>query len=404
MTWESRLIPAGFTPPDGTRKIPFAYEDLKKSFVKKGSSFTFPDADGTYVQDFGSASDKFPLRAIFHGKNCDLEAEVFEEAVRQQGVGRLDHPMYGTRNVVAIGEVIRRDDLTTAANQVIVELVFWETVGFIYPNAQNDPVATAEEALTIFGEDAATDLKNKLDNADKVSFRSNYTALLDTVKGGLEKVAEFNDGVKNRFDAISNSIDQGIDALIDDPLTLAFQTLLLIQTPARAGSLIKDRLDAYKNLLDFIVNGGNTSSPEAFIAADLMSTMVVSSMAVSVIEHEFDTRGSALSSAEFIVSQMSALNEWREQGYIDTNQTDTGSVYQSLQQAIALTAGFLVEISFTLRQERRITLNRNRTIVDLVAELYGSVDDQLDFFINTNNLSGSEILELPAGKEILYYV
>jgi len=49
-------------------------------------------------------------------------------------------------------------------------------------------------------------------------------------------------------------------------------------------------------------------------------------------------------------------------------------------------------------------LSRDRTIIDLVGELYGNIDDELDFFINSNNLSGNEILELPKGKEIVYYV
>ena len=78
--------------------------------------------------------------------------------------------------------------------------------------------------------------------------------------------------------------------------------------------------------------------------------------------------------------------------------------YQQLQEAAALTAGFLVFISFSLKQERRLVLDRARTVIDLAAELYGSVDDPLDFFIASNRLSGSEILELPIGREVVYYV
>jgi hypothetical protein len=70
---------------------------------------------------------------------------------------------------------------------------------------------------------------------------------------------------------------------------------------------------------------------------------------------------------------------------------------------VALTAGHLVETSFTLLQERRIVLDRERTIIDLAAELYGSVDDRLDLLINSNDLTGSEILELPRGRTIVYY-
>jgi len=82
---------------------------------------------------------------------------------------------------------------------------------------------------------------------------------------------------------------------------------------------------------------------------------------------------------------------------------DTGEVYQSLENSVALAAGFLVESSFTLIEERSLVLGRARTFVDLVAELYGELDDQFDFFIATNKLSGDEIVELPIGKEVIYY-
>lgn len=83
---------------------------------------------------------------------------------------------------------------------------------------------------------------------------------------------------------------------------------------------------------------------------------------------------------------------------------DTGEAYQALETSVALAAGFLVETSFTLTEERRIVLGRARTFVDLVAEVYGELDDRFDFFIATNKLSGDEIIELPIGREVVYYL
>ena len=71
---------------------------------------------------------------------------------------------------------------------------------------------------------------------------------------------------------------------------------------------------------------------------------------------------------------------------------------------MALTAAFITELSFSLKQEKSIILDRNRTIIDLSAQLYGEVDPQLDFMITSNDLSGDEIIELPRGKEIVYFV
>ncbi len=68
-----------------------------------------------------------------------------------------------------------------------------------------------------------------------------------------------------------------------------------------------------------------------------------------------------------------------------------------------MVAGYLVDISFDLRIEKVVTITRDRTIIDLCGEYYSEVDSVLDFFIETNNLSGDEHIELKAGREIVYY-
>lgn len=83
---------------------------------------------------------------------------------------------------------------------------------------------------------------------------------------------------------------------------------------------------------------------------------------------------------------------------------DTGESYQQLQNIVALTSGFLLELSFSLAQERSFTLQKPRTVIDLVAELYGGVDEFLDFFVESNSLSPFEVLEIQAGRKIVYYV
>ncbi|MGB5733851.1 MAG: hypothetical protein WBM40_05345, partial [Thiohalocapsa sp.] len=120
----------------------------------------------------------------------------------------------------------------------------------------------------------------------------------------------------------------------------------------------------------------------------------------------------ALSVADYLLDEFAALVAWREQGFGELGAPaygsrievlDTGAAYQAAQQTIAYCAGYLVTLAFTLANERSIVLDRPRTIIDLCAELYGSIDDKLDFLIDTNRLSGSEILELPRGRQIVWY-
>ena len=141
-----------------------------------------------------------------------------------------------------------------------------------------------------------------------------------------------------------------------------------------------------------------------FYTRDIYASTYISGEVLSVVNNQFATRTEAISAAEFILNEMDALTVWRDANIQLLDIIDTGEAYQQLQESVAITAGFLVEISFTLKQERSIVLDRARTIIDLSAEIYGSIDDQLDFLIESNNLSGSEILELPKGREIVFYI
>ena len=138
---------------------------------------------------------------------------------------------------------------------------------------------------------------------------------------------------------------------------------------------------------------------------DLFITSFVTGSILSVVNHTFDKKTEALTAAQDIIQQLEIVRDWREEKFLDIENIDTGGSYQALQSAVALTAGFLVEISFTFKQERSIILTKQRTIIDLCAELYGNIDDEtLNFFITSNDLSGSEILEIQKGKEIVYYI
>ena len=161
MPWTDRLREPAYTSPSGVRTT-FIYEDVSTSVTKKTSAFEFPDADGTYIQDLGRSGRRFPLRVIFSGGEYDTFAKIFDESLLEKGIGVLQHPIYGVFNVVPFGEIKRRDDLKTAANQAIFEVVFWETTGLIYPVAQNDPVSDILLSIDEFNGAASEELDESL--------------------------------------------------------------------------------------------------------------------------------------------------------------------------------------------------------------------------------------------------
>lgn len=406
MAWTDRIRQAAYTPPSGTR-FNFSYEDVGYSRTKKTTEFEFPDANGTFVQESGSTGRSYPLQCIFWGPECDREADAFDAALFERGTGKLDHPMYGTVDVVPTGTITRRDDLKSSANQVIIEVTFVATIGLSYPSSQSDPSNQVLASVTDFNQAQALEFSQNigLNSTFSVSsFRGQFEFLLNQSVSDLRNIAKTTADILTKFNLYYDSLTRGLSTLTSDPETLALQTAFLIQVPTEAtSSPIATRLSTYSTLAAELTSE-TTDTPQNFYTRDLFASLHVTGAILSTVYNNFETRASAISAAVFVLDLFEAVNKWKDNNIVVLGVFDTGAAYQQLQKAVALTAGYLVEISFTAKQERRIVLDRARTIVDLTAQLYGSVDPYLDYFIASNDLSGSEILELPRGREIVYYV
>lgn len=415
MAWQDRLQEAKVTSPLGSEFV-FIYENVSKSFDIKGTVFNFPDANGSYAQGLGFTGTRYPLQLIFSGSDYDLLADAFEDAIKETGTFRLDHPVYGSVNVVPIGKVSRTDNLKTSGNQAVFTLSFFDTINEIYPIAQVDGKATVKADLLAFNKAQADDLEDKLKlgtELDRQTFLSRFKNRLDTVKSGFQIIVDAQKKVSDKFNDVYNSINGSLNILVFLPATLAFQTAILLQTPGLLAESLKARLDGYKNIIDGLTVGDNkTQIPGLGNSADnnfqndkLYADSAISGYVNSVINFQFDTKTQALETAEELLIISNQVNTWREENNESLGILDTGESYQAIQKMVADTVGFLVQISFTLKQEIFLTLDRDRTFIDLCAELYGNVEDEtLDFFINTNNLSGSEYLEIKKGKQVVYYV
>lgn len=421
-TWEDRIKEAAYTSPGGTR-IRFYFEDVSRATDKRTAAFEFFNVPNAYVQDNGHGSRRYPLICFFWGDTHDLEATAFENALLETGVGKLEHPFYGTFDVVPFGTITRRDDLRSAANQSVVEVVFWTTTGVVYPQAEGVPGTEISAAIEGFDVAAAQAFANDIDD----STLANLLALKGTIRGhlrevnaALAQVASGVSSVEREFRDLERTLNFGIDVLIRNPLLLAQRCIELINTPSKIFENIAARLAGYADLAQRIVStdaadpekalsiGSALSSRRAkinndFEASDLFVLSAVSGSVSSSINAQFASKPEALVAAEQVQAQLDFAVAWRDDAATALEFPDTGEAYQALQQAAALAVGRLVEVSFTLVPELRIVLDRPRTIIDLAAQLYGEVDARLDTLIATNDLTGSEILELPRGREIVYY-
>ncbi len=191
MPWQDRLREAAYRSPDGTRTA-FLFQDVSRTVEKKTAAFDFPDADGTLVQDLGHKGRRYPLRLMFSGDNHDVEADAFELTLLEKGAGVLEHPRYGQVDVVPFGEITQRDDLKTRANQTVIEVTFWATIGTAYPTGQADAAAVALAAVDAYQAAASQELEDALEidtQFEDVTFQDQWEGFLDNVESATAEIA-----------------------------------------------------------------------------------------------------------------------------------------------------------------------------------------------------------------------
>jgi prophage DNA circulation protein len=367
MSWEDRLREASYKSPSGV-ELAFIYGDVGRSVSRKTSAFEFPDFDGTFVQDLGRTGRRYPLRLIFSGADHDQEADAFLSALEERGVGVLTHPRYGAVDVIPFGDITQRDDLVTAANQTVLEVTFWETVRQLFPEASATPAGTVEGLADDADAASGQALEDgvDLDTGSKVSaFKAAYQNTLDATSEALSKVAAATDSVKRTFDSITRSINNSIDVLVGDPLTLGFQTVALIQAPGAAAAQIRARLDAYGNLLNQITGAGTPSDANSMANASLYAEVYLSALARASVLDELTTQPEAIEVADEISTLFDSWVAWRDQANADLDIVDDNATYGPTSTLIGAAVGALVTRAFDLRTALTVITDRPRTIIDL---------------------------------------
>lgn len=416
MAWQDRIQDASYQSPSN-QIFEFEFEDVSVQLEKKTSEFDYPDADGSYVQDKGIKGRRFPMRIYFSGADYDLTADSFMKALAEKGTGVLAHPKYGTVNVVPMGVISRSDKLTTGANQAEIEVSFLEVNDIIFPSSQSDGYSNVVEALNKFSNVLATEFNDFIDfeTAEKrATFQSNYTKRIARMKTLLYVVAAADEETFDNFNNIYDSIDTSITDLISDPDLLSSQTTLLALSASYSSASIDDMFLAYKSFIDELLYDPKTlrvKSPSG-VAKNLFrgDYLVIADMYCALcnaaINGDFDIRSDAIAKAVILYDLFYEIAYWVDENVRGLEIVDPGDSYLQILDTMAQTVGYLIFIAFSLKQERRIITTSEHTFIDLISELYGpsNVEENIDFFINSNELNGDEILEIPRGRTIRYYV
>jgi prophage DNA circulation protein len=427
---------ASYTSDTGATISSFAYRDVSKSKEKLSTTYEFANTNQTYVQTLGSTMLRLPMEMIFIGDNYIADAEAAFNVLDSSDYGTLQHPAYGKIDVAIVGEIKKEDRILTGIGSSTITVTFYQTIKTAYPATSLDARGNILEKITEANEAAANKASQAINIKDPVdeatwqkdilnsvkSFRKTVDDLLNTesiqdLTDEIQDTVNLTQAISSEITAIQRSIESNINGIaggavdvVGNLLTIGKQIQIFTQLPARLEISIVDRANAFidglSNLLglDSKKDLVNNTNKNKFANADLQATATIAGLAEATITNtEFTTQTQAIEYVDVLLEQTEQYIVWRESQYTSLELVDDDfSTYQQIQELVNLTAGYLLELSFTLQQQKTFVCDKNYALPVIANKLYGSINFE-QRIIADNNLQGDELFFVNKGKQIIYY-
>ena len=466
MAWQDKTLEAKYTSPSG-KEFMFHYEKVSRETNLKTGIFEFPDRDGAHVQHQGAGAKSFPLICIFSGPDCMGAADAFEESLFERDIGELRHPVYGTIKVIPTGYIKREDDLINALNESRVTVTFTETITADEATPMNivslDIIEAAyddllESSVLDFAENIAVDrvaeelmLQSMLTEQVQL-LDENLISLVQSDASALAKYKTISEELKTEIRTLNsvgalNAASDMSDALKREEnftkkgLNAARLALNLMKLPSRIVVDLKEKINSYSifaaNIISQFRNDpfGIRNIANAFHSTGLVLSGCVASIASGTAfsiaraasstdrtvvnrtpnisppspsntnpDIEIVSREESIQTVHNIISLLESIKAFQDSKIVNNKFIDSKSnSYHVLNKLVYSCIQLIINISLSLPMRRTIKLDQDRQIVELVCELYGSVD-YIDKFISDNDISIDELEVIPMGREVTYHV
>ena len=452
------LLEAKYTAPSGKEFI-FFWEKQNRTTELKTGIFPFPDRDGAHVQHQGGGPISYAMTCIFNGVNHVQTANDFELALHERDIGELQHPVYGIKKVIPTGNISRDNDLISSLNESQVTITFTETM-------ISDPVSleavTADELAESFDdlmEAAAVDFAASLtveNISEQLQIQSALNIQANLLNENLSTIAPDNPDFLTTIGELRSNIKtmfNNMEKLKVNSLNVARLALNAMKIPSKITINIMEKMRGYSTLTAQITNQfrndpfGINNIKNTFASTRIALTGAVASIAIGAAlgiaqnatnNRQAENAGSggkfsagsgggtsggadsgggsgsggvisrevAVTLALELKSLFSTIQNYEDEKITKNNFVDSNATaYLLLNQLVNNSINLIFNVALSLPMKRIIKLDRDRNIIELSAEIYGSVNNFfIDKLIVENNLSIDDLEIIPMGREVSYYV
>lgn len=369
------------------------------------SEFEFVELAGTLADRRKPKGVKYTLEIYFQGETHLEQADKFFKSADNQKYWILKHPFYGSLNVQPFS--LNQDNTGYNVSKFTIPVI--ETITDDNPKTSVnalDSIVNTKLALDEMTENVILELTQS-----DIAVIEEVTANAFNFTVPIIKLPEEFQKLMNLYSAANAAIDTATSSAM--AVMRAVNTL--ITAPFKFAANVKNRVNALKNqfnsLRNTISNITGLSGKQTYqsLAANIISTVCLT--VTEPLDGDFNSNKKVAEILQ-IVNEMydSYLQD------IDLLQSPNGNSPESfvpdfntlstLNDLINQTTSYLFIAVISARKERSIICEDDTNIVTLTHRFYGldMYDKNIDELIENNDLSIDELIIIPKGRKIIYYI
>lgn len=385
MSWQERIKnDFVITTGDGNSYYPL-WRGATKELVFNTEGFDFVGVEGTYVAREQTQGTKFPLEFYFEGENHIDIAKAFEISSRNKNAWVISHPIWGEITCQPLSLTFD----SSAVNITKVTGEVWESIEVKYPDYSYNERNQVDLKIIVMITEAWYINPSSLSESSKLSAFS-LNDLIDINYSKLPATNEQAVKLKNQIREVASAIEE----LLITPTRYMESFYSLLTFVIEVEDNIVSKINALRKCFNDCVSIGDVSIFEPTANA-------ITSLACDVaIKNKYLKRGDIAEVSSIILEMYNNTNTFYEQNGIVPNY----ELSLAMDFIVNITIGNLYQVGMEASQERSLFLEKDSNAIVLAHRFYGLSDNSLDRFIEENNISINEMLQVKKGRKLIWYV
>ena len=395
------------TTGDGKTYFP-QYKIDTKTTEFNVAEFEFPNIEGTLVKRSLVKGTRYKFEFYFQGENHLDESLLFETSAKDKRPWKITHPIFGKLTVQPTS--LEYDPTGLGITKITGDFI--ETISDEYPRVtkdqKNEIALNFENTKTTLVESFSNNVQAEASDISKMTENNEslYSLGAESVKSGEQS---------NEYFQIYQKSNAAITNLIANGAIAAQYAIDLYVYPSLFINGIKNRLLLFGEQLNTLSVGvENLFSFNEKTIYEMTGASVISAMINATInpaDDDFQNADEVLESIDLILAYWNEYLNNIDSLQTETNDTENSYIpdFDSLQiltELVNFGTANLLDIALNANSKRSLILDCDSNAILLAHRFYGLdiSDETLTRFINQNNLSIKQLIQIDKGTKIIYYI